>query len=160
VKNPEIVFIPGLNWGGKIQQDKNYQGLTYYPLSEFRPVGLNYGWQQKGNKKFFHSGVDLLTDLSNSVFAVDDGIVVFVGQEPEYGLLIVINHTNGRQTRYAHLSRVNVTIEDSVIGGSLIGQVGNSGNPDITEPHLHFEVRVQTPQGWITQDPILNLPQN
>jgi murein DD-endopeptidase MepM/ murein hydrolase activator NlpD len=74
--------------------------------------------------------------------------------------LIIINHEGGRQTRYAHLSQVKVKVEEQVKAGDVIGQVGKTGNPDLVEPHLHFEVRLQTPQGWITQDPLLNLPQN
>ncbi len=160
VKNPDIVFIPGVNWTAITRQEKNYQGLSYHPLGQKTTVGLNYGWQENQGDKFFHSGVDLLAPLGSSVLAVEDGIVVFVGNEPNYGFVIIINHNGGRQTRYAHLSRVNVKIEDNVKAGNLIGQVGNTGNPDLPQSHLHFEVRIQTPQGWITQDPLLNLPQN
>lgn len=161
VVTPELIFIPGVNWREIARQDNNYQGFNYYPLETKPSIGLNYGWQETPqNGRFFHSGVDFLAPVGSSVFASADGIVVFVGNEPNYGFLVIINHGLGRQTRYAHLSRVNVKIEDEIQAGSLIGQVGLTGKPDIADSHLHFEVRIQTPQGWISQDPMLNLPQN
>ncbi len=84
-------------------------------------------------------------------------MVVFVGQEPKYGFLVIINHGQGKQTRYAHLSRVNVKIEDNILAGAIIGQVGQTGTPDLSESHLHFEVRIKTPQGWMSQNPLSRL---
>jgi murein DD-endopeptidase MepM/ murein hydrolase activator NlpD len=85
--------------------------------------------------------------------------VIYVGQEGAYGNLVVINHLGRRQTRYAHLSRVTVRIDQRVRAGDVIGAVGTTGQPDIIPPHLHFEVRLDTPVGWTAQDPALHLPQ-
>jgi murein DD-endopeptidase MepM/ murein hydrolase activator NlpD len=85
--------------------------------------------------------------------------VIYVGQEEAYGNLVVINHLGRRQTRYAHLSRVTVKIDQRVRAGDVIGAVGTTGQPDIIPPHLHFEVRLDTPVGWTAQDPALHLPQ-
>jgi murein DD-endopeptidase MepM/ murein hydrolase activator NlpD len=69
-----------------------------------------------------------------------------------YGNYIVIDHGNGFQTLYAHLSRIFVNVGDSVAQGTVIGLVGNTGNS--TGPHLHFEIR----QTGILRNPFGYLP--
>ena len=59
-----------------------------------------------------------------------------------YGNYIVIKHSNGTQTLYAHLSKVSVSVGDEVNTGEVIGKSGNTGRS--TGPHLHFEVRGAT----------------
>lgn len=161
-KTPKIVFIPGVSWHSSESRPKDYTGLSTYPLPTPAEIGLGYGWHNSPDSgtRFFHSGVDLLTPIGTSVLSAEDGIVAFVGNESNYGFLVVINHPGKRQTRYAHLSRINVKIGSEVKAGDIIGEVGNSGKPDLNASHLHFEVRYQTPQGWIAQDPELHLPQN
>ena len=58
-----------------------------------------------------------------------------------YGNLVVVAHTNGVETYYAHLSRILVRAGQAVTTGSLVGLVGSTG--ESTGPHLHFEVRVR-----------------
>ncbi len=89
--------------------------------------------------------------------AVDTGIIAFVGQQGNYGNLVVINHQGGRQTRYAHLSRIAVREGQQVKVGTPLGTVGSTGSPDINPSHLHFEVRFNSPSGWVAQDPELHL---
>lgn len=153
VKSPNIVFIPGTNWSSN--RKKDYLGLSGYPLSSVAPIALKYGWQPNpiSQQRLFHSGVDLFAEVDTPVLAAEKGDVVFVGQEGAYGILIVINHPSDRQTRYAHLSRVNVKMGQSVQTGDLIGAVGTTGLPDIATPHLHFEVRTKLSVGWVAQDP-------
>lgn len=157
---PTVVFIPGNNWHPKNRQNNNYGGFPGYPLPAVAQVGLSYGWHTRGNnnqENYFHSGIDLLAEVGTSVLAVDRGTVTFVGQEGNYGNLIVINHPGDRQTRYAQLSRVTVKIGEEVNIGDEIGFVGTTGKPDIPQPHLHFEVRYKTTAGWLAQDPALHL---
>ncbi|GFE67617.1 M23 family metallopeptidase [Chroococcus sp. FPU101] len=151
-KTPNIVFIPGTNWSSSSKKD--YLGLSGYPLPFVAPIGLKYGWQPSpiGQQRLFHSGVDLLADVGTPVLAAEGGEVVFVGQEGAYGILIVINHPSDRQTRYAHLSKVNVKMGQFVQTGDVIGAVGTTGEPDISSPHLHFEVRTKLSVGWVAQD--------
>lgn len=158
-KIPKVVFIPGISWYLTESKPKDYTGLEGYPLPFKAEIGLNYGWYTVNNssENFFHSGIDLLAPIGTNVLSAGDGVVVFIGNEGSYGYLVIINHPGGIQTRYAHLSKVNVKLESEVKTGDVIGEVGTTGQPDIDEPHLHFEVRYQTPQGWIAQDPVLHL---
>ena len=158
---PKIVFIPGVNWqAGTPDRKDNYTGLAGYPLPEKAKVGLSYGWQPKALNQgtFFHSGIDLLAELGTPVLAAGSGIAVYVAQEGTYGFLVIIDHGNNRQTRYAHLSRFNVKMGQTVKTGDILGFVGTTGQPDIAPPHLHFEVRSRLPGGWVAQDPLLHLP--
>ncbi len=86
-----------------------------------------------------HPGVDFGGPAGNSVFATDAGVVVYAGWSNfGYGNLIVIDHGNGWQSAYAHLSGVGVSCGMSVFQGGAIGAVGTTGNS--SGPHLHFEL--------------------
>ncbi len=159
-KNPKIVFIPGVTWtANNSLRPNNYTGLASYPLANVAKVGLAYGWHKNATtgQAFFHSGIDLLVAPGTSVLAAETGTVVFVGQEGTYGNLVVLEHSAGRQTRYAHLSQIQVKIGQKVNTGDVLGAVGMTGRPDVPEPHLHFEVRYKLPVGWVAQDPTIHL---
>ena len=161
-EKPSRAFIPGVTWTEKTTATvDNYTGLTQWPIALQPTIGLNYGWQNKGTNEaeaYFHSGIDLLAPLNTPVVAAADGQVILVSQEGLYGFLVVVDHGNGRQTRYAHLSRFAVNPGEMVRAGTVLGYVGTTGRPDIVEPHLHFEVRFKSPVGWAAQDPTLHLP--
>lgn len=162
VESPKVAFIPGVNWkpGERPSQD-NYTGLRGYPLPTVAQVGLSYGWHIEPNtgESFFHGGMDMLAQEGTPVLAADSGNVIYVGQEGNYGFLVIVDHGNGRQTRYGHLSRFNTRIGQSVQVGDVLGYVGTTGRPDILNPHLHFEVRFKSPVGWVAQDPQIHLSQ-
>jgi murein DD-endopeptidase MepM/ murein hydrolase activator NlpD len=87
-----------------------------------------------------HLGIDIAGGLGDGVFASDSGVIVFSGWSTGgYGYMIMIDHGNGYQTLYAHLSQVVTYCGESVYQGDYIGAVGSTGNS--TGPHLHFEVR-------------------
>jgi LysM repeat protein len=87
-----------------------------------------------------HLGIDIAGSLGDGVFAADSGVVVFAGwANGGYGNMVMIDHGNGYQTLYAHLSSVSTACGQSVGTGSYIGAIGSTGNS--TGPHLHFEVR-------------------
>jgi murein DD-endopeptidase MepM/ murein hydrolase activator NlpD len=160
VETPKVVFIPGVNWqSGAKPSETDYTGLRGYPLPFLAPVGLSYGWHTAPNtgESFFHGGMDLLAEEGTSVLAADQGTVVYVGQEGNYGFLVIVDHGNGRQTRYGHLSRFQTRIGQSVQVGDILGYVGKTGKPDILNTHLHFEVRFKSPVGWVAQDPKIHL---
>jgi len=129
--------------------------LAGYPLPEQASVALGYGWQKNADtgKVFFHGGVDLLAPVGTQVQSIGDGIVAFAGEQGSYGNLVVINHSGGMQTRYAHLQSIQVKVSDTIKKGDVVGVVGMTGKPSTAEPHLHFEVRSSSNLGWVAQDP-------
>ncbi len=87
-----------------------------------------------------HYGIDIAGDIGNPVYAIDNGVIVFAGPSQwGYGNEIVVDHGNGWQSLYAHLSAIDVSCGQSVLKGAVIGAVGQTGNA--TGPHLHFELR-------------------
>ncbi|MFI0780807.1 M23 family metallopeptidase [Streptomyces sp. NPDC021212] len=91
-----------------------------------------------------HSGQDFVVPSGTSVRAVHTGVVVKAGpygagDGPAYGNAIVIKHDDNTYSQYAHLSRIDVRIGQSVTTGQHIALSGNTGNT--TGPHLHFEIR-------------------
>ncbi|MGB3616443.1 MAG: M23 family metallopeptidase, partial [Elainellaceae cyanobacterium] len=108
----------------------------------------------------FHSGVDLEAATGTPVVVVDGGVVAFAGEQGSYGNLIVINHSGGLQSRYAQLGEIQVTVGQQVSRGDRIASSGQSGiqlNAQLptssAAPHLHFEIRENSPMGWVAQDP-------
>jgi hypothetical protein len=89
-----------------------------------------------------HLGIDLAAGEGAGVYAADAGVVVFAGWATGgYGNMVMIDHGNGYQTVYAHLSGVTTSCGRSVGAGTTIGTAGSTGNS--TGAHLHFEVRYQ-----------------
>jgi murein DD-endopeptidase MepM/ murein hydrolase activator NlpD len=105
-----------------------------WPLSGIITSG--YGWR----KNEFHHGLDIAGDVGNSIRAADKGIVHKVAYHNIYGRMIIINHDDGKQTLYAHASKIKVKKGQRVYRGQIIGEVGITGKT--TGPHLHFEVRI------------------
>ncbi|ELR96837.1 M23 family metallopeptidase [Gloeocapsa sp. PCC 73106] len=156
----EVVFIPGIVWETPdFSRLSNYTGFEGYPLPEKAEIGLGYGWQDDYTQaqNLFHSGIDLLAEVGTPVLAVESGIVVYAEPDDQYGNLIVINHEDALQTRYAHLTSFLVSSGQVVEKGTAIGTVGVSGKPDLDVSHLHFEVRYHTTMGWLAQDPAIHL---
>jgi murein DD-endopeptidase MepM/ murein hydrolase activator NlpD len=87
-----------------------------------------------------HDGVELAAPMGSPVIATADGVVSTAAWAGGYGLLVAVEHGRGRQTRYAHLSRLNVAVGQRVRHGEVIGFVGSTGRS--TGPHLHYETRV------------------
>jgi hypothetical protein len=102
------------------------------------PVGDAFG--PRGNR--FHAGIDLTAASGTAVGAAASGHVVYAGWlAGGWGNLVVVAHSNGVRTMYAHLSRIEVRLKQSVSTGTRVGLVGATG--DATGPHLHFEVRLR-----------------
>ena len=87
-----------------------------------------------------NNGVDLAAPTGTLVVAPASGTVIFahMGYNGGYGNMEMINHPNGTQTLYGHLSKIEVQVGDQVTQGEVIGRVGSTGRS--TGPHLHFEV--------------------
>jgi len=102
---------------------------------------------------FFHSGVDFLASVGSPVQAIAPGIIVFAQPQGTYGKLVIINHSGGLQSRYAHLSDIQVSHGQKVNQGDILGTVGTTGEPTISQSHLHFEMRSGSDLGWVAEDP-------
>lgn len=87
----------------------------------------------------FHGGVDIAVPTGTQVSAAAEGTISFAGRKGGYGNLVVIDHPDGRQTRYAHLASIAVSAGDEVGKGQPIALSGSTGKS--TGPHLHFEMR-------------------
>ena len=85
-----------------------------------------------------HGGHDWACSTGTSVMASSSGVVIEAGWNGSYGYNIVISHPDGKKTRYAHLSKINVKVGQKVSQGQVIGRSGNTGRS--TGPHLHFEM--------------------
>lgn len=90
-------------------------------------------------KRRFHYGIDIDLETGDQVVAAFDGKVRIAKKSSSYGNVIVIRHSNGLETYYAHLSKINVEIDQDVYAGQSIGLGGNTGRS--RGSHLHFEVR-------------------
>lgn len=101
----------------------SYYGMRNHPIS---------------GKREMHKGVDFAGKLGDPVVSVAKGIVTFSGKKYGYGQVVDINHGNGYVTRYAHNSKILVSVGDTVEKGFQIAELGTSGRS--TGPHVHFEV--------------------
>ncbi len=87
-----------------------------------------------------HLAIDIAAGIGDPIYAADSGVVVYAGWiSGGYGNMVMIDHGNGYQTLYAHLSAIRVGCGASVRQGQVIGLAGSTGRS--TGPHLHFEVR-------------------
>lgn len=114
-----------------------------------------------------HSGVDIRAAYGRSVPSAADGDVTFAGERGGYGQLVVLRHADGVETRYAHLSSIDVKVGQRVQSGEMVGRIGQTGRA--TGPHLHFEVleggRPVDPRQWAQHmgrlkpaEPVVDLP--
>lgn len=101
----------------------------------------NFGWRIDpfSGKNAFHEGVDFFAERGTPIVAAAGGIVVFSDRHPEYGNMVEIDHGNDLVTRYAHASKLAVSVGEVVLRGQRIGEVGSTGRS--TGSHLHFEIR-------------------
>jgi murein DD-endopeptidase MepM/ murein hydrolase activator NlpD len=160
---PSAVFVPGVNWfpgvsttAGGAAPAPNSTPLQGYPLARRSQIVVNYGWQSDAaqGKLVFNTGVAIASDPSAAVLAVGPGTVAFAGSDSTYGNLVVVNHAQGLQTRYANLAALNVRAGQAVRQGDRLGGVApaDSGAEDDAS-FLFFEVRLNSSMGWVAQDP-------
>lgn len=114
-----------------------------WPTAEEWPVTSEFGPRKDTRAHTWrrHTGVDLSAPKGTAVFATAPGRVVYGGRDRGgYGKLVKVDHGNGVETWYAHLSRRAVRDGERVRRGQRLGRVGKTGRT--TGPHLHYEVRV------------------
>lgn len=109
------------------------------------PGGGNFIWPTRGSLtqyfSWYHPGLDIADRSGPAIAAADGGKVVVAGWPDNwgYGNRVVVDHGNGYQTLYAHLSNIYVTIGQTVSRGQTLGQMGSTGRS--TGTHLHLEIR-------------------
>lgn len=86
----------------------------------------------------YHYGIDIARPSDYTIKASDNGVIKTAGRHATYGNYVVINHNNGYESLYAHLSRIDVSVGQVVEQGSALGQMGSTGRS--TGTHLHFEI--------------------
>ncbi len=108
-------------------------GYYVYPTNKHYLSGFDY------SPKANHFGIDLAGNTGEAVYAADAGVIVYAGwNDYGYGNMIMVDHGNGFQSLYAHLSAFNVGCGQSVGQGEVIGAVGSTGRS--SGAHLHFEL--------------------
>lgn len=96
----------------------------------------------------FHGGLDIAVPTGTTVSAAAEGTVTFAGRKGGYGNMVIVQHPDGRETRYAHLHSISVSVGDPVGKGEPIALSGSTGKS--TGPHLHFEMR----ENGVAVDPL------
>jgi len=132
--DPATAKILGPGYCSSVVEGAIGVGSFVWPTTEKYLSGYDYAPNAN------HFGIDIAGNVGNPIFASDHGVVVYAGwNDWGYGNMIVIDHGNGWQTLYAHLSEVSVSCGQSVYQGAQIATLGSTGNS--SGPHLHFEMR-------------------
>jgi murein DD-endopeptidase MepM/ murein hydrolase activator NlpD len=136
--------------------------LKVDPAPAAEPAGPSFRWPVRGrvisaygskSSGSSNDGINLAVPEGTEVKASDDGVVAYSGSELKgFGNLVLIRHSNGWVTAYAHNSALNVKRGDTVRRGQIIAKSGATGS--VSSPQLHFEVR----KGAKTVDPLEHLP--
>lgn len=126
--------------GGESEKPSNNKYLQW-PVPGFKKVTSEFGPRDAFGYKY-HYGIDISGGgiYGSKIVAAESGTVVKSRVDSAYGYYILINHGNGKLTRYCHCSKLIVKEGQYVRRGQKIAEVGSTGNS--TGPHLHFEVYV------------------
>jgi len=130
--NPASAKILGPGACSAVSDGPIGSGSFAWPTASTWISGYNYS-------PGIHPAIDLGGSVGSGIFAADSGVVVYSGwNDWGYGYVVVIDHGNGWQTLYAHLSTINAGCGQAVFTGQVIGGMGCTGN--CSGPHLHFEM--------------------
>jgi LysM repeat protein len=131
-ENPASARVLGAGACGPISGGVIGYGTFIWPANHHFLSGFDYS--------NIHRGIDIDGNLGEAVYATDAGVIVYAGwNDYGYGNMIMIDHGNGFQSLYGHLSALNVVCGQSVGQGDVIGAIGSTGHS--SGPHLHFEIR-------------------
>ncbi|NET72983.1 MAG: peptidoglycan DD-metalloendopeptidase family protein [Sphaerospermopsis sp. SIO1G2] len=117
------------------------RGTGIFAFPSNAPTSSPFGWRTHpilGYRRF-HAGLDFAASYGSTIRAADSGKVIFAGWYGGYGRSLIIDHSRGITTLYAHCSQLYVSNGQRVQKGQAIAAVGSTGLS--TGPHLHFEVR-------------------
>lgn len=126
--------------------DKYKKTSTCYPTKS-KYISSKYGNRSLG----WHRGIDIAGKYKDPIYAYKDGKVIEAKNSGSYGNMVLIQHSDGMKTRYAHMSKILVKVGQNVSCGQQIGLMGSTGRS--TGTHLHFEVIINNknvnPYGYI-----------
>lgn len=114
---------------------------TLVPPTYIKPLSggtLSSGFEKRWGT--FHYGIDWACPIGTAIKASCGGTVISAGWASGYGYCVTLQHPDGKQTRYGHLSKILVSVGQKVAQGEKIALSGNTG--DSTGPHVHFEIIV------------------
>lgn len=166
-----LLFIPGAQLDSIDWTVPRFirEQLAYSPLSgpgECGPIGYGpigtytFIWPTTARiittyYSVVHPALDIAGAMGLPIYAADHGVVVYSGWHyGGYGYVVVIDHGNGWQTLYAHMSVIFVGCGQEVYQGQIIGSMGSTGRS--TGPHVHFELMHQS---WGKVNPLQFLPE-
>jgi murein DD-endopeptidase MepM/ murein hydrolase activator NlpD len=132
-----VLFLPG----ARMRSDELKMALGDFFIYPIRGrISSPFGWRHDPftGERRYHAALDLAANTGTPIKAAMDGRVSAVGLNSVYGKYVILSHSNGFQTMYAHMSAVSVNQGVYVNQGGKIGEVGSTGYS--TGPHLHFAV--------------------
>lgn len=140
----EYNFLEDANYSS-IYHRYAYQWQTHSQPSIWPLKGVlrsSFGGRQDpfSGEGAFHTGIDLQAAVGTPVHVTADGVVVSAGWSTGYGKLVIVDHGNGLETYYAHLSQFLVVPGQAVRRSEVIALSGETGRA--TGPHVHYEVRL------------------
>jgi len=146
IRPGEVLFLPGARMDAGAFNRAFRRDATRRDVPITVPIGgkitSGYGWREdpvnpKPGEMRFHRGVDFIGKTGDPIKAAMKGTVLHIDNNPNLGNFIILEHDNGYQTLYAHLSAYSVKAGEKIKQGQEIGKVGTTGYT--TGPHLHFE---------------------
>jgi len=133
-ENPATARVMGSGSCGPISGGAVGFGTFIWPANKHYLSGFDYSPSTN------HWGIDISGNEGEAVYATDAGVIVYAGwNDYGYGNMVMIDHGNGFQSLYGHMSAFNVVCGQSVGQGDVIGAIGTTGHS--SGPHLHFEIR-------------------
>nr|WP_247713353.1 M23 family metallopeptidase [Qipengyuania polymorpha] len=132
----------GLSMARMSALEEALSGVPQFAPARRDMISSGFGYRRDpfNRRAAMHKGLDFRGGIGAPIYAAAKGRVSFVGWKGGYGKTVEITHGNGLMTRYAHLSRYDAKVGDSVGAGDIIAKMGSTGRS--TGPHLHFEVRI------------------
>lgn len=131
--HPALARVQGAGACESISDGAVGIGSFIWPANKHYLSG--YDWSPDAG----HRGIDIAGETGEPIYAVDYGVIVYAGwNDWGYGNMVMVDHGNGWQSLYAHMSAINVLCGQSVLQGTVIGAIGSTGNS--SGSHLHFEL--------------------
>lgn len=136
LKNQLAEVVPALERTLEVERSRPL-GL---PLRAYEGITSPFGLRRNpfGPGYEFHDGLDFSAPYGTPVYATGSGVVARAGWMGPYGLAVLLDHAEGYQSLYGHLSRLLVRPGERVEKGQVLGHVGSTGRS--TGPHLHYSV--------------------